>query len=459
MHARMLWWCLTAVVLSLASTDARACQCAGSPKPCEAFWQTDAVFTGTVKSLSVISVQRGDATFKYATQQHVVRLQIADIFRGELVGSEVEVITGMGGGDCGYHFERGKQYLVYASKFENQLHTGICTRTRLLSKASDDLKFFYNMPAIGSGSIIAGSVQSYLLPLTDDERFRVTPLSSVKVTVDGHGKHLEAETDREGKFEFTQLEPGTYKVRAALPPSPRNYGDSEVTVVDRGCAYLDFVNRPGVNISGKVVDPSGKAAAGLKIDLINANETMAVSPKGKWRFTTTEGRYGFENVPPGDYLLGINLINSRDSQCPPRIYFPGVADSSAATLITIKEGEDLNDLNIKLLPDADEVEIEGTVLWLNGTPATHAAVSLNNGIMNRQTGTDSTGRFVVKGVAGCTYQLMSFTYGVRIGNIIEEMRHSEPLTLTLMRQKQPPLKLVLTSPGFMHRDDEPKSPR
>jgi len=455
----MLWWCLTAVVLSLASTDVRACQCAGSPKPCEAFWETDAVFTGTVKSLSVISVERGDRTFTYGTQQLVVRLQIADIFRGELVGSEVEVITGMGGGDCGYDFKRGKQYLVYASKFENHLHTGICTRTRLLSEASDDLKFFYNMPAIGSGSIIAGSVHRYLLPLEGSERFQVTPLSAVKVTVDGSGKHFEAETDQNGKFEFTRLEPGTYKVRAALPPSPRNYGESEVTVVDRGCAYRDFVNHPGVNISGKVVDQSGKAAAGLKIDLINANETMAVSPKGKWRFTTAEGLYSFENVPPGDYFLGINLINSRDSKCPPRTYYPGVADSSAATLITIKEGQDLNDLNIKLLPDADEVEIEGTVVWLNGTPATHAAVSLNNRIMNRQTGTDSSGRFVLKGVAGCTYQIMSFTYGVRVGTIIEEMRHSEPLTLTLTRQTQPPLKLVLTTPGTMHRDDEPKSPR
>jgi len=438
----------------LASTDARACDCAGSPQPCEAFWQIDAVFTGTV-----ISVERGEGTAKYQTPQLFVRLQIADIFRGELVGSEVEVITGMGGGDCGYHFERGKQYLVYASKFENHLHTGICTRTRLLSEAADDLKFFYNMPAVGSGSIILGSVHRYLLPLEDDERYRVTPLSSVKVTVDGLGKHFEAETDRDGKFEFTQLEPGTYKVRAALPPSPRNYGESEVTVVDRGCAYLDFVNRPGVNISGKVVDPSGKAAAGLKIHLISANEAMAVAPKGKWRFTTTEGRYSFDNVPPGDYLLGINLINSRDSQCPPHTYFPGVADSAAATLITIKEAQDMNDLNIKLLPDADEVEIEGTVLWLNGTPATHAALSLNNGIMNRQTGTDISGHFVLKGVAGCTYQIMSFTYGVRTGNIIEEMRHSEPFTLTLTRQKQPPLKLVLTSPGFMHQDDEPRSPR
>src|SRR5947207_1989223 len=130
MRSRIVWVCVTAIFIgACAATEVLACECAGTPKACETFWQTDAVFTGTVRSLSVFSVERGEGSFKYKVEQVSVRLQIADLFRGELVGAEVEVITGMGGGDCGYHFERDKQYLVYASKFENRLHTSICTRT------------------------------------------------------------------------------------------------------------------------------------------------------------------------------------------------------------------------------------------------------------------------------------------------------------------------------------------
>jgi hypothetical protein len=31
-------------------------------------------------------------------------------------GKEVEIRTGMGGGDCGFSFERGQSYVVYANE-------------------------------------------------------------------------------------------------------------------------------------------------------------------------------------------------------------------------------------------------------------------------------------------------------------------------------------------------------
>ena len=53
--------------------------------------------------------------------------------------SAVTVTTGNGGGDCGYGFEQGKEYLVYAYGDKESLDTGICTRTQPIIDAYVDL--------------------------------------------------------------------------------------------------------------------------------------------------------------------------------------------------------------------------------------------------------------------------------------------------------------------------------
>jgi hypothetical protein len=155
-------------------------------------------------------------------------------------------------------------------------------------------------------------------------------------------------------------------------------------------------------------------------------------------------------------------------QCPlPRTYFPGAVEPSSATIITVEEAGDLHNADIKLGAALPEQEIEGTVIWPNGTPAVRAVVALANAsephyLIGQQKGVDSKGHFVLKGFAGCTYQVIAFTYGGRISansEVVEEQRHAEPVLVTLGREKPEPLKLVLTSAGFQHRKDEPGSPR
>ena len=54
---------------------------------------------------------------------------------------ELTIHTGRGGGDCGYNFEVGQSYLVYAyGSDETRLETNICQRTRKLADAEEDLR-------------------------------------------------------------------------------------------------------------------------------------------------------------------------------------------------------------------------------------------------------------------------------------------------------------------------------
>lgn len=64
----------------------------------------------------------------------------------------VKVNTGRGGGDCGYSFEVGKEYLVYASYAYgvpgSYWVTGICSRNAELPKATEDLNYLRSLPEL-----------------------------------------------------------------------------------------------------------------------------------------------------------------------------------------------------------------------------------------------------------------------------------------------------------------------
>src|SRR5690242_14340431 len=139
---------------------ARACDCALDPTPCMAFTHTAVIFAGRVSRISNIevSLKSGDPKIRYP--QRSVTFEVLKAYRG-LQAKTVDVSTGEGGGDCGYLFERGREYLVYANPNPDtvSLSTGICQRTRLLSEARDDIDYLSrrDYPALGAG--IEGMVE------------------------------------------------------------------------------------------------------------------------------------------------------------------------------------------------------------------------------------------------------------------------------------------------------------
>ena len=83
---------------------------------------------GTVSSIA-------DATDVYGRH---VEFEIVEAWKG-ISSSKVSILTGRGGGDCGYPFGVGGTYLVYAGGAE-YLAASICSRTRDLGSAGEDLE-------------------------------------------------------------------------------------------------------------------------------------------------------------------------------------------------------------------------------------------------------------------------------------------------------------------------------
>lgn len=121
-----------------------ACSCAAAPPPRQALREAKAVFIGEVISTEVFDVKNG-----FGTQQVIqIRFAVNRFWKG-IEGSEAIVYTSGHEMSCGFHFERGKKYLVYAypDRWElGALETGICNRTTEIANAARDLR------AIGKGS-------------------------------------------------------------------------------------------------------------------------------------------------------------------------------------------------------------------------------------------------------------------------------------------------------------------
>lgn len=113
-----------------------ACSCAQPLTVEEELDRSEAVFTGRVLEVKEIKNLNG-----YMTKSAL--FEVSEIWKG---GAESQIIvhTGGGGGDCGYHFEEGKEYLVYANLSnmygdKEQLVSIMCDRTNKLAQAQDDL--------------------------------------------------------------------------------------------------------------------------------------------------------------------------------------------------------------------------------------------------------------------------------------------------------------------------------
>lgn len=116
----------------LGAPTARACTCIVPPPPVEALSEAAAVFVGTASDLD-----KGAGHLK-------VRLHVDRVYKGP-VDEQITVWTASNSAACGFHFEQGTRYLVYAHEYEGQLRASLCSRTQAVADAQADFR------ALGEG--------------------------------------------------------------------------------------------------------------------------------------------------------------------------------------------------------------------------------------------------------------------------------------------------------------------
>ena len=128
------------VLLFVSAPALFACTCIVIP-PCAASKLADVIFTGKVKGTAP---EQTSTTWVYPSGSFRVSFAVTERFAGLPKGAKtVEILSNQFEPLCGDEFEPGKEYIVYAKKNSNgQLTSDQCTRSRLLSRASEDLTYF-----------------------------------------------------------------------------------------------------------------------------------------------------------------------------------------------------------------------------------------------------------------------------------------------------------------------------
>lgn len=391
------------LALSLLGTaEAYGCDCQfGGGAVCQDYWKASAVFAGTVIDSKVITVKRGE----YDTQQRLVRLSLDEAFRG-VMGAQIEVLTGLGGGDCGFGFKQTQQYLVYASDYEGKLYAGICSRTKDISKATADLEYMRGLKSAKAGGAVYGEVTARK---RNDKGERVMlPHAGVKIIIEGPEKR-DAITDKTGAYRVEELPAGKYKLKIALPKGMSTGRTEEVvSLANGGCAVVGFWLENDGRINGRVLNPQGLPVNNAEIFLIEADKERY---RGHWAtaYSDAEGRYDFKRIPVGRYVLSIRFDGMTGQTSPfPVIYYPGVSDRAQAKAFTIGEGQAIEDYDLQMPPLPLEHEVSGYVVWANGKPAPEARVGytvIGDAVLYGAK-LDSQGRFSFKAYEGLSIALL-----------------------------------------------------
>jgi hypothetical protein len=121
-------------------------------------------------------------------------------------------------------------------------------------------------------------------------------------------------------------------------------------------------------IQGRILDASGKPLESAFAYIVPAGER--VLPKQStlyWEYQGGQDFFRFVHIPPGEYLIVVNPDDSLDPKFPfRRTYFPGVHHRMSAATITIRGGEEIKDVDIRVEQPFVPRHLTVRVTWADG---------------------------------------------------------------------------------------------
>jgi uncharacterized protein (DUF2141 family) len=245
-----------------------------------------------------------------------------------------------------------------------------------------------------------------------------------------------AVTDDEGRAAFTELPAGNYTLSATKPGYVRAFYGSRTPGMGPGVAVALVagqrvevripVLRGGV-ISGVVRSPTGRPAASISVQAVSErlmrSRSVSFFGDGGMTSATTDdrGAYRIYGLPPGEYVvsaqpgaasLEMRPVTADEVQwaarqtgaaaateapsappspgpttAPAPVYHPGTPDVGAATVITLRPGEERLGVDIAL-QYARTSQVRGRLLDAEGRPQANQTVSLRPISNGRSTALD-----------------------------------------------------------------------
>jgi hypothetical protein len=134
--AKFLFFICASVFCFMQTAQALACMCRAPATTAEALKHSTSVFRGRVIKISVPSLDRIGLTH---TGAHRVKFEILKQWKGSSSETAV-VVTRLTAEGCGFPFEEQKEYLVYVVAELKHVQTGICTGTKGVADAEQEME-------------------------------------------------------------------------------------------------------------------------------------------------------------------------------------------------------------------------------------------------------------------------------------------------------------------------------
>lgn len=106
------------------------CSCVADVPLNESINSTHTIFAGEVTELSRTDIRSGYGEVE-------ARFDVSEMWKG-FESEALTVSTASNSAACGYSFEEGEEYLVYASESDGELRTTLCSRTSGLSSVGEE---------------------------------------------------------------------------------------------------------------------------------------------------------------------------------------------------------------------------------------------------------------------------------------------------------------------------------
>lgn len=209
------------------------------------------------------------------------------------------------------------------------------------------------------------------------------PLDSVCVDINSANEEDQNQTNPDGTFSLTGIQPGNYTVAffggcgntTSVAPQFYNNQPSEETASlvklagGKTTANIDAAMQPGGVIAGVVTDTAGHRLDGLCVAAATITQAEFPQDFGDVAFTA-RGRYRIDNLAPGRYMLEFNCGTARFGTQ----WFNDQPDSTTADLLSVNPGV-VTPVNATL---GKAASITGTVVNTAGKRLSNICVAVVN---------------------------------------------------------------------------------
>jgi hypothetical protein len=305
-----------------------------------------------------------------------VDLAVVEPLRGV---QDWQVRINNGPGNCAYQFTTGESYLVYTHRTpDGQMWTSMCTRTRPIANAAEDLAYLRSLAAIRpeTPARVAGRVRLM-------DRFRATndqvkPMPGIAVNATGEGGTFSATANERGEFVLTGLRLGAYNLTTKVPQGYES-PPARIEIHDaRGCGEVGLVVWYDGLITGRVVDRNGAPSRHLPLELVPVRDVNVSTGERVYNRARSgdDGRFELRRVGPGDYVVAIAGTAAPKVGSADRALYLDVGDPTRPSTVTVGAGGQVRLQNFFMPDRLKFVTITGAVVDEKQRPVRDAEVTV-----------------------------------------------------------------------------------